>query len=111
MEWIGYITSVLIGICLGLVGGGGSILTIPMLVYIFKLTPLEATGYSLFIVGITSLTGAVTNIFQHNVRVKIALSFSAIATIIIILTCKFILHLIPDELFSTGKFVLDIIYF
>ena len=57
MEIIGYIASLLIGISLGLIGGGGSILTVPVLVYLFGVNPVLATAYSLFIVGATSLVG------------------------------------------------------
>ena len=57
----GYIAAVLIGISLGLIGGGGSILTIPVLVYLFGVQPLTATGYSLFIVGVSSSVGAIKN--------------------------------------------------
>ena len=61
MEIVGYIASLLIGISLGLIGGGGSILTVPVLVYLFGLQPLVATSYSLFVVGSTSLVGAINN--------------------------------------------------
>ncbi len=59
MEIAGYIASVLIGLSLGLTGGGGSILTVPVLVYLFHVEPVLATGYSLFIVGITSFVGGI----------------------------------------------------
>ncbi|MFM8485534.1 MAG: sulfite exporter TauE/SafE family protein, partial [Bacteroidota bacterium] len=55
MMILGFIASVLIGISLGLIGGGGSILTVPVLVYLFGVDPVLATAYSLFIVGATSL--------------------------------------------------------
>jgi uncharacterized membrane protein YfcA len=58
MEIIGYLASILIGISLGLIGGGGSILTVPVLVYLFGVEPVLATAYSLFIVGASSLVGA-----------------------------------------------------
>ena len=58
MEIIGYLASILIGISLGLIGGGGSILTVPVLVYLFHVDPVLATAYSLFIVGASSLVGA-----------------------------------------------------
>ena len=57
MEIAGYIAAILIGISLGLIGGGGSILTVPVLVYLFHIEPVLATTWSLFIVGVTSLTG------------------------------------------------------
>ena len=58
MEIIGYLASILIGISLGLIGGGGSILTVPVLVYLFHVDTIQATAYSLFIVGASSLVGA-----------------------------------------------------
>ena len=57
MEIAGYIASLVIGISLGLIGGGGSILTVPVLVYLFRVEPILATAYSLFIVGFSSLVG------------------------------------------------------
>ena len=95
----GYIAASLIGISLGLIGGGGSILTIPVLVYLFGVQPLLATGYSLFIVGSTSLVGAVKNYRKGNVHIKTAVAFSIISTITVLITRKFLLHIIPDTLF------------
>lgn len=66
METFGYIASALIGISLGLIGGGGSILTVPVLVYLFGLSPLLSTSYSLFIVGLTSIAGAFDN-FEEEI--------------------------------------------
>ena len=57
MEIVGYVLAILIGVTLGLIGGGGSILTVPILVYLFGMKPEMATSYSLFIVGITALFG------------------------------------------------------
>jgi len=57
MEIFGYLASLVIGVSLGLIGGGGSILTVPVLVYLFHVDPVSATAYSLFIVGATSLVG------------------------------------------------------
>ena len=57
MEFYGYLASILIGITLGLIGGGGSILTVPILVYLFRINPESATSYSLFIVGVTAMAG------------------------------------------------------
>jgi uncharacterized membrane protein YfcA len=65
MEILGYIASVVIGISLGLIGGGGSILTVPVLVYLFGVEPVLATAYSLFIVGATSLVGTVPK-YKHG---------------------------------------------
>ena len=46
--------AVLVGLILGFVGGGGSILAVPILVYVIEVNPVEATAYSLFVVGIAS---------------------------------------------------------
>lgn len=54
----GFSAAVAVGITLGLIGGGGSILTVPILVYIFSIDPLLSTSYSLFVVGLTALIGA-----------------------------------------------------
>ena len=62
MEILGFIGAVLMGVVLGLIGGGGSILTVPMLVYLFQIDPIVATAYSLFIVGVSALVGALRNI-------------------------------------------------
>ena len=74
MEIIGYFSSLLIGISLGLIGGGGSILTLPVLVYLFRVQPVLATAYSLFIVGSTSLVvdefGGVIVVDADNVRLQ-----------------------------------------
>lgn len=59
MEIVGYLASLLIGVSLGLIGGGGSILTVPVLVYLFHVNPVLASAYSLFIVGASSLVGAI----------------------------------------------------
>ena len=75
MEIIGYIASLVIGISLGLIGGGGSILTVPVLVYLFGVEPVLATAYSLFIVGLSSLVGAVPKYKQGMVNLKTALIF------------------------------------
>ena len=75
MEVLGYLLAALVGISLGLIGGGGSILTVPILVYIFAINPLMATSYSLFIVGSTSLVGAFNNYRKGLVSIKTALIF------------------------------------
>ena len=72
MEIIGYIASLIIGISLGLIGGGGSILTVPVLVYLFHVNPVLATAYSLFIVGATSLVGAFPKYKSGEINIRTA---------------------------------------
>jgi len=102
---LGYIGALLIGLVLGLTGGGGSILTVPILVYLLSLNPLTATAYSLFIVGVSSLVGAINNIHKKLIDVKIALTFASPALIAVYITRKYIVTAIPDVLFSVKNFV------
>jgi len=104
MEIIGYIASVLIGVALGLIGGGGSILTVPVLVYLFGIDPVLATAYSLFVVGATSLVGAFPKYRQGLVSLKTALIFGTPAIVAVYATRAFLVPLIPKEVFSIGNF-------
>jgi uncharacterized protein len=106
MEYLGYILATLVGISLGLVGSGGSILAMPILVYIFGVEPILATTYSLFIVGMTALVGGVKNYFSRNVDLKTALFFGLSSVISVLLVRRFLLTMIPDNLFSIGNFIL-----
>ncbi|HEU4608346.1 MAG TPA: sulfite exporter TauE/SafE family protein [Chitinophagaceae bacterium] len=105
MEIAGYFASALIGISLGLIGGGGSILTVPVLVYLFSISPLLATSYSLFIVGSTSLIGAFNNFRRGYVNFRIALLFGISSILTVFLTRRFIVHAIPEEIGKIGNFV------
>lgn len=105
MEIIGYIASLIIGISLGLIGGGGSILTVPVLVYLFKVEPVVATAYSLFIVGLASLVGAIPKYKQGQVNLKTALIFGIPSIAAVFATRKFIVPRIPQEVFTIGDFV------
>lgn len=103
MEIIGYLASIVIGISLGLIGGGGSILTVPVLVYLLGVEPVLATAYSLFIVGSTSLVGTFPKYKQGLVNLKTALIFGAPAIAAVYATRKFIVPAIPQELFTVGN--------
>lgn len=105
MEIIGYISSIIIGISLGLIGGGGSILTVPVLVYLFGVEPMLATAYSLFIVGTSSLIGAVPKYKQGLISIKTAIVFGIPSIIAVFATRKLIVPAIPDEVFAVGGFV------
>lgn len=102
MDIIGYIASLVIGISLGLIGGGGSILTVPVLVYLFRVSPVMATAYSLFIVGSTSLVGALPKYKNGLVNLKTALIFGIPSIVAVFATRKYIVPQIPEELFSIG---------
>jgi uncharacterized membrane protein YfcA len=104
MEIAGYFASLLIGISLGLIGGGGSILTVPVLVYLFSIQPVMATAYSLFIVGLTSLVGTYSYAKRNLISYKAALIFGLPSIVAVYATRKFIVPAIPDVLFQLGSF-------
>ncbi len=105
MEILGYAASVVIGISLGLIGGGGSILTVPVLVYLMGVEPVMATAYSLFIVGSTALVGALPKWRSGVVNVKIALIFGIPSIAAVYATRAWLVPRIPQEVFSVGSFV------
>jgi uncharacterized protein len=105
MEIIGYISSIVIGISLGLIGGGGSILTVPVLVYLFGVEPMLATAYSLFIVGTSSLIGAFPKYKQGLISMKTAIVFGIPSIIAVFATRKLLVPAIPNEVFSVAGFV------
>lgn len=105
MEVAGYIASLLIGISLGLIGGGGSIITVPVLVYLFRVQPVLATAYSLFIVGSTSLIGTVRKYHGGEVNIKTAITFGVPSIVAVFVTRKLVIPAIPDELLTIGGFV------
>lgn len=104
MEYLGYIASILIGITLGLIGGGGSILTVPILVYLFHINPESATSYSLFIVGITAMVGSYRHYALGNLKVKSALYFALPSLFSLLLVRKMVLPKIPSSLFYIDDF-------
>lgn len=102
MEIFGYVVALFIGISLGLIGGGGSILTVPALVYLFGVHPLLATSYSLFVVGSTSLVGAFHNFKKGLVSVKTALLFGSASIVTVFIMRKLVMPLIPKTVFHLG---------
>lgn len=105
MEIAGYIASILIGISLGLIGGGGSILTVPVLVYLFNIEPVLATGYSLFIVGVTSAIGSFTYFQKKLVNIKTAIVFGIPSIVAVFATRAYIVPAIPKDVFHIGDFL------
>ncbi|MAZ73273.1 MAG: permease [Flavobacteriaceae bacterium] len=105
IEILGYIGALFIGLVLGLIGGGGSILTVPILVYALTLNPVIATAYSLFVVGTTSLVGAIKNMMKGMVDFKTAIIFAIPAFIAVYFTRAFLIPAIPENLFVVGDFM------
>lgn len=104
MEIVGYLLAALVGISLGLIGSGGSILTVPILVYIMGVNPVLATAYSLFIVGTTALVGGVQSAIQKKVDFKTVLIFGAPSIAAVYATRLWLVPLIPDILFDMNGF-------
>lgn len=107
LQLAGFLASLLIGISLGLIGGGGSILTLPVLVYLWGISPVVSTAYSLFVVGTTSLVGSLNYMRQHQVNYKTAALFALPSFLAVFLTRQFILPWIPDPILTTDTLVLS----
>lgn len=105
LEILGYAAASLIGISLGLIGGGGSILTVPVLVYLIGLDAVSSTAYSLFIVGLSSLIGSFNYMKKQLVSFKTAVIFGIPSLTAVFLTRKYLVPALPDEFFTVGDFV------
>lgn len=105
MEMMGYIAALFIGISLGLIGGGGSILTVPVLVYLFGISPLVATSYSLFVVGSTSLVGALDYFNKKLIDFRTGILFGISSIITVFVTRKLIIPVIPEHFKVVGYWV------
>lgn len=109
------ILALLIGISLGLIGGGGSILTVPVLVYAAGVSPTLATAYSLFIVGTTSLVGAANYFTRKLLHIPTAIIFSIPSFIAVYLVRRFVVPAIPSVIslggFSVTKDIVIMVFF
>ncbi len=106
MELVGYAAAILVGVVLGLLGGGGSILSIPILVYLFGVEPVVASAYSLFVVGITSLVGAIPKYREHLVNLKTGIYFGLPSIVSIFITRKWLVPALPDIIWQTEPFTI-----
>lgn len=106
MEIIGFGMALFVGISLGLVGGGGSILAVPILAYIFGLDEKVATGYSLFIIGTASLFGGYKQHLNKNIDWKATVSYGIPAIIGVWIVRHYIVPILPDNILTLGSFVL-----
>ena len=107
MAVLGFLSATIIGLVLGALGGGGSILTVPVLVYIMGVPTVEATAYSLFVVGVTAAVGAVAYIRQGAVDIRMAALFAAPSLIAVFLTRRFLVPAIPQTILTIGSFSLS----
>lgn len=104
---IGYILAVFVGMTLGMLGSGGSILSVPILVYVMSIEPTLATAYSLFVIGTTSLVGGIHKAKQKLVDFNKVVLFGIPAIISVFITRKILVPKIPDIIFSNESFTLS----
>jgi uncharacterized membrane protein YfcA len=104
LEIFGYISALIIGVSLGLIGGGGSILAVPVLAYLFLVNEKVATAYSLFIVGFSALIGGVKQHFKGYVDWRTAFVFGVPAIVGVTLVRHYLVPALPDILFTIGNF-------
>lgn len=97
---LGYFGILLMGITLGIIGGGGSIIALPIMVYLFKIPADEAIVYSLFIIGCTSIFASISNIKQKNFDAVTACKFGAASVLMVAITRSCIVPNIPTILFT-----------
>ena len=98
MELLGFVVAIFMGTVLGLVGGGGSILTVPILVYFLSIEPVTATAYSLFIVGLAALIGSVDYMKRDLVDYKVGAIFSVPALIGVYGVRRYGMPLLPESI-------------
>ncbi len=106
MEIFGYLCSMLVGVSLGMMGSGGSILTLPIMVYLFHVNPVDATGYNLLVVGITSAIGGAEYVRKKLVHVKTALIFGIPSVISVFVFRKYIMPEIPNPISFGHSFMI-----
>lgn len=100
---IGYLLATCAGIAFGMLGAGGAILTVPVLVYIFSLTPIVATTYSLLVVGLSAGWATAINLKRGLIDWKIALQFAVPSGFAVFVVRNFIWPLIPNQIFTISK--------
>jgi len=104
IEIFGYLSALVIGVSLGLIGSGGSILAVPVLAYLFSIDEKMATAYSLFIVGSSALVGGIKQHYKGYVNWKITFIFGLPAIVGVIIVRKFVIPALPDILFTIYEF-------
>jgi uncharacterized membrane protein YfcA len=102
LEALGYPASVAMGVALGLTGGGGSILTLPILVYLFGIGAFEATAYSLGLVGLVALWGAWGAYRAGDLHLRRALSFGIPGVVGVLIARRILLPMLPQTVSAFG---------
>lgn len=105
MDILAYFLAILIGVSIGLIGSGGSILTVPILVYVLHVSPALATAYSLFIVGFSSLVGGVVKYYRGMVDFRMVKIIGLPSIAMVFVTRMWIMPYLPDQFLRMGDFV------
>ena len=103
---VGFLLAILVGVTLGLIGSGGSILTVPILVYVVGMNPVLATAYSLFVVGSSAFVGGIKKVKQQAVDFKMVFLFGIPTVFSVFMTRKYIVPNIPAIIFTTTNFTI-----
>jgi uncharacterized membrane protein YfcA len=106
-EFTAFAASLAIGLSLGLIGAGGSILTIPVFVYVLKKDPLTSGVYSMFVVGVSSMAGSIQSMLNKLVDFKTTLAFGIPSVVGVLIARKLIFPSIPEQLFFTEWLILS----
>src|SRR5919202_5256434 len=104
---IGYGAALLVGLVIGLAGGGGSSLTVPIFIYVFGIPTVLATTYSLFVVGTTSLVGSINHIWKKRVDLRVTFVFALPSSVSVYLSRRFLVPALPDPMLQVGQFSLS----
>ncbi len=108
---LAYLLALFIGISLGFIGAGGSILTLPILVYIAHVDKVMATAYSLFIVGFTALVGSFTYMSKRLVHYKTALIFSIPSLTTVFLVRRYLMPMLPKVILGLDQGTFLLLFF
>ena len=106
VDFVAYILALFVGVTLGLVGAGGSILTLPILVKVVGIEPKHATTYSLFIVGFTALIGAINYYRKDSLHLKTAAIFCVPSLMIVLVMRRILMPMLPIDLYEFDNFIL-----
>ena len=104
---IAYGLFLVIGLILGVIGGGGSILSVPVLVYILHYPVQTATAYSLFIVGLTALIGGAAYFRRGDVCFESLMQFAIPSLVSVFLVRKYLIPNLPEVFFNVGDFIVS----
>jgi len=104
---LAYLSTIIMGSTLGIIGGGGSILTVPILVYMLGIDPIKATGYSLFVVGATALVGGIGYIRKGQVHMRAGVVFAIPSLISVFTVRRFAIPALPDVIVTVGTYNLN----